>query len=42
MKKIDINAVPELATKVGIKGSAVQREVGGPTCIAIIVALILG
>lgn len=40
MKKIDINTLPELTTKVGIQGSAVQREVGGIGCGAILIVLI--
>lgn len=42
MKKIDINAVPELATKVGIQGSAAQREVGGIGCGVFVVVVITG
>ncbi|HEX8296591.1 MAG TPA: hypothetical protein VF593_09845 [Chthoniobacteraceae bacterium] len=42
MKKIDINTLPELATKVGIHGSAKQREVGGAACGGILIALITG
>ncbi|HEY0149670.1 MAG TPA: hypothetical protein VGB70_11805 [Allosphingosinicella sp.] len=42
MKKIDINTLPELATKVGIHGSAKQREVGGAACAGVIVVLITG
>jgi hypothetical protein len=41
MKKIDINKLPELHTKVGIHGSAKQREVGGPGCGGIIIAIIV-
>jgi hypothetical protein len=42
VKKIDINKLPELATKVGIHGSAKQREVGGAACGSIIIAIIVG
>lgn len=39
-KKIDIAAVPELRTSVGMHGSFKQKEVAGPTCLGIIVAII--
>jgi hypothetical protein len=42
MKKIDINTLPELTTKVGIHGSAKQREVGGAACGGVVIALITG
>lgn len=42
MKKIDIDALPELKTRVGIHGSTKQKEVGGPVCIGIIIAVIGG
>jgi len=42
MKKIDINTLPELAMKVGIHGSAKQREVGGAACGGVIIAIIVG
>ncbi len=41
IKKIDINAVPELGTGVGLHGSMKQKEVGGPICLAIVVAILL-
>ena len=41
MKKIDINAIPELTTSVGIHGSVKQKEVAGPMCLAIVVAVIM-
>lgn len=41
MKKIDITAVPELRTSVGMYGSLKQREVGGPLCLGAFIALIL-
>ena len=40
-KKIDIAAIPELATSVGIHGSVKQQEVAGPACLAIVVAIIM-
>lgn len=42
MKKIDISTLPELATRVGIHGSAKQREVGGGACGGIVIALVTG
>jgi hypothetical protein len=42
MKKIDINTLPELTTKVGIHGSVKQREVGGAACTGVFVAVITG
>jgi len=38
-KKIDIAAVPELATSVGIHGSVKQTEVGGGLCLALVFAV---
>jgi hypothetical protein len=40
-KKIDIAAVPELATSVGTHGSVKQKEVGGPICLALVAAVIM-
>ena len=40
-KKIDIAAVPELRTSVGMHGSIKQKEVGGPLCLGIAVAVII-
>lgn len=40
-KKIDIAAIPELKTSVGMHGSAKQKEVGGPLCLGIVFAAIL-
>ena len=40
-KKIDIAAVPELATSVGMHGSVKQKEVGGPLCFALLVATVM-
>lgn len=39
-KKIDILTVPELGTSVGMHGSVKQKEVGGPLCMGIVVAVI--
>ncbi len=41
-KKIDIAAIPELDTSVGMHGSIKQKEVGGPLCLGIVVAIIIG
>jgi hypothetical protein len=41
MKKIDINTLPELSTRVGIYGSPKQREVGGAGCAGVVVAIIV-
>ncbi len=40
-KKIDIAAVPVLSTSVGMHGSVKQKEVGGPLCLGIVVAIIM-
>jgi hypothetical protein len=40
-KKIDIAAVPELVTSVGMHGSVKQKEVGGPVCLGLAVALMI-
>jgi hypothetical protein len=40
-KKIDIAAIPELATSVGMHGSVKQKEVGGPACLGIAVAIMI-
>ena len=42
MKKIDIRKLPELATRVGIHGSVKQKEVGGATCMGVVVAIVSG
>jgi hypothetical protein len=39
--KIDIRSIPELKTRVGIHGSAKQKEVGGPVCLAVIAGIIM-
>ena len=38
-KKIDIASVPELRTSVGMHGSLKQKEVGGPMCLGIAIAI---
>ena len=38
-KKIDIAAIPELGTSVGMHGSLKQKEVGGPVCLGILIAI---
>lgn len=40
-KKLDIAAIPELATSVGIHRSVKQKEVTGPLCAAIAIGLII-
>lgn len=42
MKKIDIAKLPDLRTRVGLHGSAKQKEVGGGACLGILVILITG
>lgn len=42
MTKIDINKVPELKTRVGLHGSAKQKEVGGAACFGVVVILVTG
>jgi hypothetical protein len=39
--RIDIAAIPELGTSVGIHGSVKQKVVGGPLCLCIVVAAIM-
>ena len=41
-KKIDIAAIPELNTSVGMHGSVKQQEVAGPLCLGIVFAIIIG
>ena len=41
-KKIEIAAIPELNTSVGMHGSVKQKEVGGPLCLGIVFAIIIG
>ena len=40
-KKIDVRALPDLGTSVGMPGSLKQKEVGGPLCLGIAVAIII-
>ena len=40
-KKIDIATIPELGTSVGMHGSVKQKEVGGPICLGLVVAVII-
>ncbi len=41
-RKIDIAAIPELNTGVGMHGSVKQKEVGGPFCLGVVIAIIIG
>ncbi|MEA3046008.1 MAG: hypothetical protein QOJ53_340 [Sphingomonadales bacterium] len=41
-KKIDIAAIPELNTSVGMHGSMKQKEVAGPLCLGIAYAILMG
>lgn len=41
-KKIDIAAIPELNTSVGMHGSVKQQEVAGPLCLGVVIAIIIG
>jgi hypothetical protein len=41
MKKIDISRIPELATSVGLQGSARHKEVGGPICLGALLGVAL-
>ncbi|HEY0117021.1 MAG TPA: hypothetical protein VGB54_15015 [Allosphingosinicella sp.] len=40
-KKIDVRALPELDTSVGMQGSLKQKEVGGPLCLAIFIGVVI-
>jgi len=40
-RKIEIANIPELTTSVGLHASAKQKEVGGPLCLAGLIAVIL-
>ena len=42
MSKIDITKLPELKTRVGLHGSAKQKEVGGAACFGVLVILVTG
>lgn len=41
-KRIDISVIPELSTSVGMHGSEKQKEVGGPLCLGIVIAAVIG
>ena len=38
--KIDVTSVPQLRTSVGMHGSLKQKEVGGPVCLGIAIAIL--
>jgi hypothetical protein len=38
-KKIDVTSIPELRTSVGMHGSLKQKEVGGPVCLGVAIAI---
>jgi hypothetical protein len=40
-KKTDIATSPELTTGVGMHGSVKQKEVGGPLCLGVVVAIVM-
>jgi hypothetical protein len=40
-KKIDIMAIPELGTSVGMHGSIKQTEVAGPLCLGLFLAVLM-
>lgn len=40
-KKLDIAAIPELKTSVGIHRSVKQKEVTGPLCVGVALGLIV-
>ena len=40
-KKIEIANIPELTTSVGMHGSVKQKEVGGPLCLAVVIAIVM-
>lgn len=40
-KRIDIAAIPELGTSVGMHGSVKQKEVIGPMCLGIVIAIVI-
>lgn len=41
-KTIDITAIPELGTSVGLHGSVKQKEVVGPLCLGLVLAVLIG
>ena len=40
-RKIEITNIPELTTIVGMHGSVKQKEVQGPLCLAIAIAIVM-
>ena len=40
-KKIDVSYIPELRTSVGMHGSLKQKEVVGPMCLGVVIAVII-
>jgi len=40
-RKIEITQLPELTTSVGMHASVKQKEVGGPLCLALAIALLM-
>ena len=42
MKKMNIDRLPELRTRVGMHGSVKQQEVGGAYCAAVVIAVVTG
>lgn len=40
-KKINLAAIPELNTSVGMHGSLRQKEVGGPVCLGLAAAILM-
>jgi hypothetical protein len=41
-KKIEITAIPELNTSVGMHGSVKHKDVAGPPCLGLLIAIIIG
>ncbi|HEY5720931.1 MAG TPA: hypothetical protein VIT45_01285 [Allosphingosinicella sp.] len=39
MYQINVEALPELDTKVGVHGSTTQEEVGGPLCLGVVIGV---
>ena len=39
-RKIEISNLPELTTSVGMHGSVKQKEVAGPLCLAVVIAIL--
>ena len=42
MRKIQLAQLPELPTRVGIYGSAKQKEVGGTVCAGVFIVVASG